>query len=241
MPEGLVAAAALLGLASGVHCLGMCGGIVGAFGAQRPVRVALRRRNRLEWRAPLAFNAGRIASYAAAGAVAGALGGGAGAVFGFWFDWQLALQIAASLLLILAGVQLAGFAAPLALLESAGRPLWRHIQPVATRFMPFDTPGRAFAAGVAWGWLPCAMVYAALATALLAGGAMAGASVMLGFGLGTLPWLLAAGVGFARWRDVLARPGWRIASGSLVLGFGVFGLARIAALSDAIRSGLLCL
>lgn len=234
-------AAALLGLASGVHCLGMCGGIVGAFGAQRPVHVTLLHRSRLEWRTPLAFNAGRIASYAAAGAVAGALGGGAGAVFGFWLDWQLALQIAASLLLILAGVQLAGFAAPLALLESVGRPLWRHIQPLAARLMPFDTPGRAFAAGVAWGWLPCGMVYAALATALLAGGAIAGASVMLGFGLGTLPWLLAAGVGFARWRDALTRPGWRIASGSLVLGFGVFGLARVAALSDAIRSGLLCL
>lgn len=234
-------AAVLLGLASGAHCLGMCGGIVGAFGAQRPVRSTPQRSNGLEWRAPLAFNAGRIFSYAAAGAVAGALGGGAGAVFGFWFDWQLALQFAASLLLILAGVQLAGFATPLALLESMGRPLWRHIQPLAARCMPFDTPGRAFAAGIAWGWLPCGMVYAALGTALLAGGTMAGASVMLGFGLGTLPWLLAAGVGFARWRDALARPGWRLASGSLVLAFGVFGLARVAALSDAIRGGLLCL
>ncbi|MBI3370146.1 MAG: sulfite exporter TauE/SafE family protein [Betaproteobacteria bacterium] len=241
MPEGLAVAAALLGFASGAHCLGMCGGIVGAFGAQRPVRITMRRRNRLEWRAPLAFNAGRISSYAAAGAVAGALGGGAGAVFGFWFNWQLALQIAASLLLILAGVQLAGLAAPLTRLESLGRPVWRHFQPLAARFVPFDTSGRAFAAGVAWGWLPCGMVYTALATALLAGGAMAGASVMLGFGLGTLPWLLAAGVGYARWRDALARPGWRIASGSLVLAFGVFGLARVAASSDAIRSGLLCL
>ena len=241
MPGALTAAAVLLGLASGVHCLAMCGGIVGAFSVQRPVRIRLLRRHGLEWHAPLAFNAGRIASYAAAGAVAGALGGSAGAVFGIWFDWQLALQIAASVLLVLAGVHLAGIAAPLASLESLGRPLWRRIQPLAARLMPFDTPGRAFAAGVAWGWLPCGMVYAALATALLAGGAAAGASVMLGFGLGTLPWLLAAGVGFARWRGALARPGWRIVSGSVVLGFGVFGLARVAELSDAIRRGLLCL
>lgn len=241
MPGTLSAAALLLGLASGMHCLAMCGGIVGAFGVQRPVRIRLQRGKGLEWRAPLAFNAGRIASYAAAGAVVGALGGGAGALFGIWFDWQLALQIAASVLLVLAGVHLAGFAAPLAPLELLGRPLWRRIQPLAARLMPFDTPGRAFAAGIAWGWLPCGMVYAALASALLAGGAAAGAAVMLGFGLGTLPWLLAAGVGFARWRNALARPRWRIACGSVVLGFGVLGLARLAEVSDAIHRGLLCL
>ena len=199
------------------------------------------RRSGLAWRAPLAFNAGRIASYAAAGAAAGALGGGAGALFGLWFDWQFAMQIAASVLLVLVGIHLARVAAPLAALESLGRPLWRRIQPVAAKLMPFDTPGRAFAAGLAWGWLPCGLVYAALAMAALAGGATAGALVMLGFGLGTLPWLLAAGVGFARWREALRRPHWRLAIGGLVLGWGVFGLARAADLAETLRNGLVCL
>ena len=201
-------AAALLGLASGVHCLGMCGGIVGAFGAQRPVRITLPRRSRLEWRVPLAFNAGRIASYAAAGAVAGALGGGAGAVFGFWLDWQLALQIAASLLLILAGVQLAGFAAPLALLESR----WEascggissrsppasclSIRPDARSLPELHGDGCRAEWFTQRSRRPCSPE-----------APLAGASVMLGFGLGTLPWLLAAGVGFARWRVALTRPG----------------------------------
>ena len=79
------------------------------------------------------------------------------------------MQIAASVLLVLVGIHLARVAAPLAALESLGRPLWRRIQPVAAKLMPFDTPGRAFAAGLAWGWLPCGLVYAALA-----GGAWAG-------------------------------------------------------------------
>jgi hypothetical protein len=205
------------------------------------VRVRLQRRSHLEWRSPLAFNAGRVASYAAAGALAGILGGGAGALLGLWFDWQLAMQIAASVLLVLVGVHLAGVAAPLAVLESLGRPLWRRIQPLAAKFMPFDTPGRAFVAGLAWGWLPCGLVYAALALAALAGGAVAGALVMLGFGLGTLPWLLAAGVGFAHWREALRRPRWRLAIGGLVLGSGVFGLARAAELGETLRRGVLCL
>lgn len=241
MPGTLAGASLLLGLASGLHCLAMCGGIVGAFGAQRPVPVKLQRRTRAAWRAPLAFNAGRIASYALAGAAAGALGGGAGALLGLWLDWQLAMQIAASVLLVLVGVHLAGVAAPLSLLESLGRPLWRRVQPLAAKFVPFDTPGRAFAAGLAWGWLPCALVYAALAIAALAGGAAAGALVMLGFGLGTLPWLLAAGAGFAHWREALRRPRWRLALGGLVSGFGVIGLARAAQLGEALQRGVMCL
>lgn len=241
MADTLPVAALMLGLASGVHCLVMCGGIVSAFGTQQPVRARLVRRSDVAWRAPLAFNAGRIASYAGAGAAAGALGGGAGALFGLWFDWQFAMQIAASVLLVLVGIHLARVAAPLAALESLGRPLWRRIQPVAAKLMPFDTPGRAFAAGLAWGWLPCGLVYATLAMAALAGGATAGALVMLGFGLGTLPWLLAAGVGFARWREALRRPRWRLAIGGLVLGWGVFGLARAADLPETLRSGLMCL
>lgn len=234
-------AALMLGLASGLHCLAMCGGIVSAFGAQQPVRASPRHRSRLTWRTPLAFNAGRIASYALAGAAAGALGGGAAELFGLWFDWQLAMQIAASVLLVLVGIHLARVAAPLAALESLGRPLWRRIQPMASRLLPFDTPARALAAGLAWGWLPCGLVYAALAIAALAGGAMPGALVMLGFGLGTLPWLLAAGVGFVRWREALRRPAWRLAVGGLVLGWGVFGLARAAELGETLRRGVLCL
>ena len=65
----------LLGLASGVHCVGMCGGIVTAFAAPQPLVPA-----RNLWRTQLAFNGGRIASYAAAGALAGLIGSGAYAI-----------------------------------------------------------------------------------------------------------------------------------------------------------------
>jgi sulfite exporter TauE/SafE len=64
---------------------------------------------------------------------------------------------------------------------------------------------------------------------------------MLAFGLGTLPNLLAAGLLAARVRAWTGRRAVRAAAGALVLGFGVFGLARAAGAAEAIRRGLLCL
>jgi sulfite exporter TauE/SafE len=49
--------------------------------------------------------------------------------------------------------------------------------------------------GFAWGLMPCAMVYGALFTAMLTGSAVGGATVMAGFGAGTLPALTATALG----------------------------------------------
>ena len=129
----------------------------------------------------------------------------------------------------------------LARLESLGAWLWRRIQPYSARFLPADTPAKAFALGTLWGWLPCGLVYSLLATALLSGGAGGGALVMLAFGLGTLPNLLLAGLAFKRLREFTSNRRLRLAAGVLVAGFGVAGLARAANLGEHIRRGLLCL
>jgi len=225
LPAAMLAA----GLASGVHCVGMCGGIVAAFDGRRTIPIlesgALRRR--------IAFNAGRISTYAAAGAVAGALGTAAYAAGAL--PLQETLQLATSAMLVLVGLYLAGAGRLLAPLEALGAPLWRRLQPIAARLLPARTLPQAYVAGLVWGWLPCGMVYAALAAATFSGSAMAGALGMAVFGLGTLPFLLAAGWFAARLRS------WRVATGSAVLGFGVYGLANASELGDAIYRGLLCL
>ena len=66
MPDSGFLALFLVGLLGGGHCVGMCGGIVGALSMGGGGRFSLH----------LAYNAGRIASYGAAGALAGLLGGG---------------------------------------------------------------------------------------------------------------------------------------------------------------------
>ena len=233
--EGLLAALFAAGLASGVHCVAMCGGIVAAFDSQRVIPIRHAGPGAL-WTHRLCFNAGRISTYAAAGALAGIAGGAAYAAAAL--PAQAAWQIAASVLLILIGLHLASAGGKmgrlLGALEPLGAPLWRRVQPVAARLLRPATPLRAYAAGLAWGWLPCAMVYAALVAAAAAGDALRGAAAMAAFGAGTLPFLLAAGWFAARLRA------WRYTAAAAIAGFGIYGLAHAGAL-EGLRRGLLCL
>lgn len=210
----------LLGVASGVHCVGMCGGFVAAFNGI-PIRKVETRR----WRRLALFNAGRISSYSAAGALAGFLGG----ELSFALGAQTVLYVVANLLLVFIGLHLAGWFSGI---EKLGLPLWRRLQPYAARAMG----GNAYAAGLFWGWLPCGLVYAALAVAALSGSAAGGAAAMAAYGIGTLPWLLAAGAAFA-W---LQKKVVRTVAGGAVLAFGVYGLAHATSMAGGVRA-VLCL
>jgi hypothetical protein len=231
--EAQFAAAFVIGLLGGVHCVGMCGGIVGALTVQAP-------RRRHAWDLHLSYSAGRIASYAAAGGFMGMIGG-AGLMFNQVLPVQMLLYVLANLVLISLGLYLAGLGNQLTRLEALGARLWRRVQPYSAKVLPADTAGKAFILGTLWGWLPCGLVYSLLATALLSGGAGSGAAVMLAFGLGTLPNLLLAGMVFKGLRDITSDRRVRLAAGALVAGFGVAGLARAADLGEHIRQGLLCI
>lgn len=209
----------LLGLVSGVHCVAMCGGFVAAFNGI-PIRVERNER----WRRTLAFNAGRVTSYAIAGAAAGTLGHALNAAFGA----QSFLYVVANLLLIFIGLHLGGWFSGI---EKIGLPLWRRLQPFAARAMRRN----AYAAGLFWGWMPCGLVYGALAVAAFAGSAPGGAAAMAAYGLGTLPWLLGAGAAFA-W---LQKRMIRAVAGSAVLAFGAYGLANAAGMNEV--RAFLCL
>ncbi|CDG86037.1 sulfite exporter TauE/SafE family protein [Janthinobacterium agaricidamnosum] len=226
----------LVGLAGSLHCIGMCGGIVGALSAApvaattggnaRPViAIAVARP---AWAGSLArvaaYNLGRIGSYMIAGA--------AGATLGASLLQIAALQAAgywlANLMLVALGLYLMDAWRGLARLETAGNLLWNKVRPLMKGLLPMDGPAKALLLGALWGWLPCGMVYSVLLAAMLSGSAIDGAAVMLAFGLGTLPALLAMGLLGARLRRHLQRRAIRLASGLLVLAFGVAGLLRAA-------------
>ncbi|OFA05676.1 sulfite exporter TauE/SafE family protein [Duganella sp. HH101] len=231
----------VVGLAGSVHCIGMCGGIVGALSvgtaAPAPMRSVI---PIVAMPAPagasalprvLSYNAGRIASYMVAGALAGGLAGGAQSLSAL-AGVQLLFYWLANLMLVALGLYLMNAWRGLALLEQGGRVLWQRAQPAIApmmkTLMPARRPHQAFALGALWGWLPCGMVYSVLLTAMLSGSAGDGAAVMLAFGLGTLPMLTALGLAGARLQRVLQQRRVRIACGLLVLAFGVLGLARAA-------------
>ncbi len=222
MPIDWIAVPALMaGFASSVHCVGMCGGIVGALngaavGEGRPTPAWLH----------ACYGLGRIASYSVAGAGAGAAGA-AGALALGWRGGAIGQSVfaaMAALMLVAMGLHLAGLLPGLARIERLGRAVWRRIEPRARRLLPVRTPGQALALGALWGFLPCGLVYTMLLTAAASGGIGAGAVVMAAFGLGTLPALLAAGLWFGRFEAVVRRRGARLAAGLAVAAFGVHGL-----------------
>lgn len=236
MPDTGFIAVFLIGLLGGVHCVGMCGGIVSALSAQPVVRQA---GSSSAFPLHLAYNLGRISSYAIAGAIMGAVGS-LGLLFNNLLPIQMALYVAANLMLIALGLYLCGVTQSLAFTERLGQNLWRRIQPYSKRFLPARSVAQAYPLGLLWGWLPCGMVYGVLSTALLAGSATRGAMTMLAFGLGTLPNLLLAGMLLTRLRAITRAPSVRLISGLLVIAFGVWGLLNATSLGGRLWQGLVC-
>lgn len=175
----------LIGLAGGVHCVGMCGGIVAALRVVSPKGASV-----LPY--TLAYNMGRITSYTLAGAITGALGKIAA---DFVPLANYALSLLSGIMLLLLACYLGKWWTGLSVLENAGKGLFAKLQPLSKRFLPFKTPLSAVPYGFVWGWLPCGLVYSTLTWSLAAGNALQGAGIMFFFGLGTLPTLLAASAG----------------------------------------------
>ncbi|KTC18312.1 cytochrome biogenesis protein [Pseudomonas marginalis ICMP 11289] len=210
----LLFSALVLGLLGGGHCLGMCGGLMGALTLAIPREQRARRMQLL-----MACNLGRIVSYAIAGFFSGLVG------------WAVAnspgattLRVVAALLLIAMGLYLAGWWSGLTRIERLGRGLWRYLQPFATRLLPISSIPRALLLGALWGWLPCGLVYSTLLWAASQGNAIDSALLMLAFGLGTWPVLLATGLAAERTTALLRRRSVRTAGGMLVILFGLWTL-----------------
>jgi hypothetical protein len=223
MPESQLLAAFLVGLLGGVHCVGMCGGIVGALTMTLPEACRGSPRRLLPYL--VAYNGGRVLSYVAAGALVGGVGFLATGL-GDLVLVQRALGMLAGLLMVALGFYLAGWWQGVARLEQGGAVLWRRLEPLGRRFLPVRTPGRAFGLGLVWGWLPCGLVYSVLVWTLTAGSAAGGAALMLAFGLGTLPTLLLLGTVAARLAAFVRRPWVRALAGALVILFGLAQLLR---------------
>lgn len=199
------------GLAGSLHCVGMCGGFPLALRAGGP---GVQRQ--------LLYNAGRVYTLA----VFGALAGGAGAAVvatGPLHVMERVLAIGGGAVIIVAGLETLGllrwrptFAAPI-VQASVGRLLGGA--------MRSPSPFAPLALGVFNAFLPCQLIYAFVAQAVATGSALGGTAVMIAFGCGTMPAMLALGT--AR---LPAHPGLRAslvrASGVLVVGFGLFTLLR---------------
>lgn len=228
----LVVSAFLMGLFGGVHCVAMCGGVVGVLcsAAPRcPTANAAKASSGLS-RLPywLGYNGGRLGSYTLLGLLFGTLGTLSTGVFPLE-PMRFLLRAIAALCMLAVGLHLAGLPSVVKGLESIGAPLWRRLSPLTRRFLPLRSPWQAVMLGGVWGLMPCGLLYGALALATSAESPAEAALTMGAFGLATLPVMLtmsAVAQGVARW---LARVWVRRLAGAIVLAFGLWSTAGVAA------------
>jgi sulfite exporter TauE/SafE len=232
MSAAALSAIFLVGLLGGAHCVGMCGGIVTALTVKMPG-------DRTRWSLHLAYHAGRLTTYALAGALAGGLGSAALLLNGF-LPAQIVLYIVAQLMLVALGLYLLGVSRYLDVFERAGGVLWRRLQPLAAGLFPVRSLPRAYSVGLLWGLLPCGLVYSVLVTALVAGSPANGALVMLAFGAGTLPGLLAVGALLPALQRLRRAQLVRQAAGGAIIAFGLVGLAHAGELDRLATNPFFC-
>lgn len=204
---------AAAGLASAFHCGTMCGGIAcGAnllLGAKTPadrnLNLAL-------------MQVGRIVTYSVIGGVAGTFGGSL--LSHSSLSNPAVLQWATAVSLLWMGMVLAGLMPRVAVIDHG-------MQALASRASTLLRPAgqnRCFAPvtlGVVWGLNACPMVYGAAFLASLTQTGVQGATFMLGFGVGTVPAVIASAYGVMWLNRRAAGTRWKLFAGLALAAGGV--------------------
>ncbi|MFA5982758.1 MAG: sulfite exporter TauE/SafE family protein [Methylococcaceae bacterium] len=181
----------VMGLSTSLHCIGMCGSIIGTLTLSLSEEI----RNKKSLLLPFVinYNVGRILSYTIVGALAGAVEAILSMPLGHGHGHRL-LQLFSAAIMLGAGLYIAGWFPRFAYIEKLGAVAWKRIEPYGRTLVPVKSRTQALLFGMIWGWLPCGLVYAALTLAATTGNVGKAAFTMLSFGLGTLPAVVGMGI-----------------------------------------------
>lgn len=218
MPEIWLAFSA--GIAGSGHCLGMCGGIVTALALSRRDSNAAGR-----FMFNLLYHAGRICTYTLLGLTVG-LAARAGMVDELrplvrWLFLAANLFVAAIGICTALGVR----AFDISTLDGSG---WGFLRGQLLRLRGSSSVLAALPTGLLMGLLPCGLVYGVLIAAATSGSALKGGGMMLAFGCGTLPALLAYGQ-VASALSALGRGLFQRCMGGIVALLGMLGVWKALA------------
>ena len=230
----------IIGFLGSGHCLAMCGGITTMLTSaiNQPSRSSLPNSSaqgdieittvsslpscsaQLKYSNLVVFyHIGRIASYCLIGAIVGFTGSIAAKNIGLPIA---GLRLIAAVFLIFLGLYIGQWLLWLNRVEALGKGLWGYISPMAKHVIPVDNYKKSLGLGALWGWLPCGLVYSTLTWALASGSSFTGATIMLFFGLGTLPALIALSFGVGSINKLLVKPAFRKTMAISLIGYGVY-------------------
>lgn len=205
-------AAFFVGLVGSLHCMGMCG----------PIAIALPvpdSNNLSFFTGRILYNLGRVVTYSFLGAILGLVGSKI-AIAGA----QQIVSIVLGVIIIIAVLlprKYINFFAQHPVIQKLAHPLKSNIGVLFKK----GTFSAMFLIGILNGFLPCGLVYVALAGAIASGDAISGAAVMILFGLGTVPAMFAASV-FGKFINIGIRTKIRKAVPVLAIILGVIFILR---------------
>lgn len=213
----LLAPALAMGFLGSPHCMGMCGGIVTAFGISMK-NLSPQKRGMLI----ATYHTGRLMSYMALGLIATIFGE---TVLAPFMTGNALPRIVLGLAIVFAALLMLGVPF-LNRLEKVGLGLWNRLAPIRQKVLPMDSLPKALGAGLLWGLLPCGLVYGALVMAMSVAAAghepIMGVLFMLAFGLGTLPMLIMTGATLSWLQQKVKTFNLRKFSGAVMLISGLF-------------------
>lgn len=217
MSMTLLIPALLMGFLGSPHCIGMCGGIVTAFGISMK-SLSPKKRGVLI----ATYHTGRIMSYMGFGLFASLFGQEVLAPF---LTNNALPRIVLGLALVFASLLMLGVPF-LNRLEKLGLGVWNALAPIRQKVLPMDSIPKALSAGLLWGLLPCGLVYGALVMAMsvAATSSISGMGVlfMMAFGIGTLPMLVLTGTALSWLQSKVKAFNLRKFSGAVMLVSGLF-------------------
>lgn len=171
-------AAFSLGLLGSFHCVGMCGPIA--------LALPLKGYGKIEKViGALLYNFGRATTYSLFGFLLGLIGGAV-----LLAGMQRYFSISVGVLILIVVLLPKKYSAKLEQLSWLN-PVSKNVRKLLAELFRTRSFSSLFLIGSLNGFLPCGLVYAALAGALATGNAMQGSVFMILFGLGTIPLMLA--------------------------------------------------
>ena len=221
MLSATLLSALLMGLIGSTHCIGMCGGIISTLSTNFNAK-----NTNQPFSIQLFYNVGRISSYSFFGLLVG--------IFSSQLMQQLPNPHAVSMKIagvffILLGLYISQLLNSFKYLERVGQKLWIKIEPFGRKYLPAQNNWSALKLGLVWGWLPCGLVYSALALAVTQLNPLHSALTMLAFGLGTLPTLLLIGHFAQNVKTILQNKAVRYVLGLILIVYGISQLAGYSA------------
>lgn len=205
----------LVGLLGSTHCIGMCGGLQQLFINMAPSRAPI-----YVW----IYQLGRLLSYLLITFIVSSMLNRFATQTEGLIPYATTIRLVAAIVMIWIGLNHFVRIPLPAHFTIATQQLWTAMRRIAQPILPPKNIGQVLLVGMVWGWIPCSLVYSALAIALSANDTAASMLAMLCFGLGTMPALIGMGL---LGNSLRQNPAYKRLFAALLIAIGVYALIAV--------------